>query len=44
LVNVGRNGNFVSGMRLRLQEPGDPAAHSKPWPYAGPLPRRRGRW
>lgn len=44
LVNVGRNGNFVPRMTLRLTEPTDSAARSRPWPYAGPLPRRKGRW
>jgi hypothetical protein len=44
LVNVGRNGNFVPRMALRLTEPSDSTARSRPWPYAGPLPRRRGRW
>jgi hypothetical protein len=44
LVNVGRNGNFVPRMTLRLTEPADSAARSRPWPYAGPLPRRKGRW
>ena len=44
MVNVGRNGNFVPRMTLHLTEPNDPTARSRPWPYAGPLPRRRGRW
>jgi len=44
LVNVGRNSNFVPRMTLRLTEPNDSIARSRPWPYAGPLPRRRGRW
>jgi hypothetical protein len=44
LVNVGRNGNFVPRMTLRLTEPADSAARSRPWQYAGPLPRRKGRW
>jgi hypothetical protein len=44
MVRVGRNGNFVRGMKLRLQEPKDPSARSEPWPYTGPLPRRRGCW
>jgi hypothetical protein len=44
IVRVGRNGNFVRGMKLRVQEPSDPSAQSEPWPYAGPLPRRRGCW
>jgi len=44
LVRVGRNGNFVRGMKLSVQEPNDPSAQSEPWPYTGPLPRRRGCW
>jgi hypothetical protein len=44
LVNVGRNANFVPRMTLRLAEPTDSAARSRPWPYLGRLPRRRGRW
>ena len=44
LVRVGRNGNFVRGMKLSVQEPSDPSAQSEPWPYTGPLPRRRGCW
>jgi hypothetical protein len=44
LVNVPRNGNFVPRMTLRITEPADSAARSRPWPYAGPLPRRKGRW
>jgi hypothetical protein len=44
LVNVGRNDNFVPRMTLRLTEPNDSTARSRPWPYSGPLPRRRGRW
>jgi len=44
LVRVGRNGNFVRGMKLSVQEPNDPRAQSEPWQYAGPLPRRRGCW
>jgi hypothetical protein len=44
LVNVGRNGNFVPRMTLQLTEPSDSTARSRPWPYEGLLPRRRGRW
>ena len=44
MVRVGRNGNFVRGMKLSVQEPSDPSAQSQPWLYAGPLPRRRGCW
>jgi hypothetical protein len=44
LVRVGRNGHFVRGMKLSVQEPSDPSAQSQPWPYTGPLPRRRGCW
>ena len=44
LVNVGRNCNFVPRMKFLLMEPSDPMARSRPWPYAGPLPRRKGRW
>jgi hypothetical protein len=44
MVNVGRNSKFVPGMKFRLLEPSDPTARCKPWPYAGRLPRRRGRW
>jgi hypothetical protein len=44
MVRVGRNGNFVRGMKLRVQEPSDPSAQSEPWQYTGPLPRRRGHW
>ena len=43
-VWVGRNSNFMRGMKFWLAEPSDPAARARPWPYAGPLPRRRGRW
>src|SRR5258705_11304356 len=44
MVWVGRNSNFVRGMKLRVQEPSDPSAQSQPWLYTGPLPRRRGCW
>jgi hypothetical protein len=45
LVNVGRNCNFVRGLRFQLQEPSDPVARSRPWPFApNRLPKRRGRW
>jgi hypothetical protein len=44
LVRVGRNGHFVRGMKLSVQEPSDPSTQSEPWPYTGPLPRRRGHW
>jgi hypothetical protein len=44
MVRVGRNFNFVPRMKFWLPEPSDPAAWCKPWPYTGPLPRRRGRW
>ena len=44
IVRVGRNANFVRGMKLSVQEPNDPSAQSEPWPYTGPLPRRRGQW
>jgi hypothetical protein len=44
LVDVGRNFLFLRGMKFKLQEPNDSIAQSRPWPYAGPLPRRRGRW
>jgi hypothetical protein len=44
MVRVGRNGNFVRGMKLSVQEPSDPSAQSEPWQYTGPLPRRRGCW
>ena len=44
MVRVGRNGNFVRGMKLSVQEPSDPSAQSQPWLYTGPLPRRRGCW
>jgi hypothetical protein len=44
MVRVGRNGHFVRGMKLSVQEPSDPGAQSQPWPYTGPLPRRRGCW
>jgi hypothetical protein len=44
LVRVRGNVHFVRGMKLRLQEPSDPSVQSEPWPYAGPLPRRRGCW
>jgi hypothetical protein len=44
IVRVGRNGHFVRGMKLSVQEPSDPSAQSEPWLYTGPLPRRRGRW
>ncbi len=43
-VRVGQNADFVRGMKLRVQEPSDPSAQSEPWPYPGPLPRRRGHW
>jgi hypothetical protein len=44
LVNVRRNGNFVPRMKLRLPEPSDPTTRARPWPYRGPLPRRKGHW
>jgi hypothetical protein len=44
LINVGRNGNFVPRMKFWLAEPSDPLTRVRPWPYAGPLPRRKGRW
>jgi hypothetical protein len=44
MVRVGRNGHFVRGMKLRVQESRHPSAQSEPWPYTGPLPRRRGHW
>ena len=45
VVEVKRNSDFVPRMRFRLQEPTDPTARSKPWPFApNRLPRRRGRW
>jgi hypothetical protein len=44
MVRVGRNSNFVPRMKFWLQEPGDPAARRRPWPYVGRLPRRRGWW
>jgi hypothetical protein len=47
-VWVGRNSNFVPGMKFWLlepnDEPNDPSAQSQPWPYTGPLPRRQGYW
>ena len=44
MVCVGRNSNFVPRMKFWLPEPGESSARCKPWPYAGSLPRRRGRW
>jgi hypothetical protein len=44
MVRVGRNSNFVPRMKFWLPEPSDPVARVRPWPYVGPLPRRRGRW
>jgi hypothetical protein len=44
MVWVGRNSNFVPGMKFWLLEPSDPSTQSEPWSYTGPLPRRRGRW
>jgi hypothetical protein len=44
LLRVGRNGHFVRGMKLSVQEPSDPSTQSEPWSYTGPLPRWRGRW
>jgi hypothetical protein len=44
MVWVGRNSNFVPGMKFWLLEPSDPTARARPWPYADPLPRRRGHW
>ena len=44
MVRVGRNYNFVPRMKFSLAEPSDPVARARPWAYAGPLPRRRGRW
>ena|SRR5258708_10064547 len=41
---VGRNSNFVPRMKFWLVEPSDPSPQSEPWPYTGPLPRRRGCW
>jgi hypothetical protein len=43
-VWVGRNSKFVPRMKFWLAEPSDPVARARPWAYAGPLPRRRGRW
>ena len=44
MVRVGRNYNFVPRMKFWLMEPSDPISRARPWPYAGPLPRRKGRW
>jgi hypothetical protein len=44
MVWVGRNSKFVPRMKFWLAEPSDPLARARPWTYAGPLPRRRGRW
>ena len=44
MVRAGRNSNFVPRMKFWLAEPSDPLTRVRPWPYAGPLPRRRGRW
>ena len=44
MVRVGRNNNFVPGMKFSLAEPSDLVAWTRPWEYSGPLPRRRGRW
>ena len=43
-VWVGRNSKFVPRMKFWLAEPSDPLARARPWAYAGPLPRRKGRW
>ena len=44
MVRVGRNNNFLPGMKFSLAEPSDVVARTRPWQYSGPLPRRRGRW
>ena len=44
VVRVGRNSKFVLRMKFQVPEPSDRTTRDKPWPYAGPLPRRRGRW
>jgi hypothetical protein len=43
-VWVGRNLKFVPRMKFWLAEPSDLVARARPWAYAGPLPRRKGRW
>ena len=43
-VWVGRNSKLVPRMKFWLAEPSDPLTRHRPWQYAGPLPRRRGRW
>jgi hypothetical protein len=44
MVRVGRNSKFLPRMKFWLAEPSDPLTRRRPWTYAGPLPRRRGRW
>ena len=44
MVRIRRNSNFVPRMKFWLAEPSDPLTRIRPWPYAGQLPRRRGRW
>jgi hypothetical protein len=41
LVRVGRNVNFVTGMKLKAKRPSE---DSEPWGYTGALPRFKGRW
>jgi hypothetical protein len=41
LVRVGRNVNFVTGMKLKAKRPRE---DSEPWGYTGALPRFKGRW
>ncbi|MGA8657164.1 MAG: hypothetical protein WB586_13545 [Chthoniobacterales bacterium] len=43
-VRVQKSVNFLPRMKFWLVEPSDPAARCRPWPYGGPLPRRKGRW
>jgi hypothetical protein len=44
VVLVKRNDKYVRGMRFKMAEPAGELDFARPWVYAGPAPRRRGRW
>jgi hypothetical protein len=43
-VWVGRNSNFVPGMRFKVHKSAVETSSVTPWKYDGALPRRKGRW
>jgi hypothetical protein len=43
-VLVKRSDKYLRGMKFQMAEPASEPAFSRPWVYAGPAPRRRGRW